>query len=677
MSEIREWLERLYGNSPGYFGITAFAGGRPRRTKWFATSALEAAERTIKQNADVADLYLSVATHIEPQETRGGEKTVLSIPGFWGDLDIGEFGHKPASLPNPETEQEALSILDGLPEPSMIMHSGGGLQGFWIFDNGPWILDTDEEKEKAKKAIQEWGNLLAQQGKERGFHVDKVADLARILRVPGSINHKQGGYRPVVVRWADKADHDRDRLVALGIPDSDHTDYEQNTDAFEDKFPLTWNQILSPHGYKQCGETSWVRPGKNCDEGISLNVPEFAPYVITNFSESDPLIPAGRGTKLTKLKLYALLNFDGNIDRAEKALSKRKLKLTPASAITPKPVHWLWENRIAEGTLALLAGREGIGKSTLAYTLVAEITKGKLDGAHFGKARSVIIVATEDSWEFTIVPRLMAAKADLNRVFRVEPTDPDEYGISLPRDIEELSLAARDNDVSLILLDPLMSRVDSKLDTHKDSEVRQALEPLVKMGNEAGSAVLGLIHVNKSGSSDPLSTLMGSRAFSAVARAVLYVVQDPDDPDVKVMGQPKNNLGRSDLPDLAYTLQQVTVGEWEGEDVTSVQLQWAGDKPAGHIRQLMNPKTTSNKSKGEEAQDWLIEYLDSNSKSPSGKVKEAAIQAGFSKSTIERASTELKSLSMLLITSEGFPRTTYWKLNNLAQPKDTTNPWDI
>jgi energy-coupling factor transporter ATP-binding protein EcfA2 len=668
VSEIREWLERLYANSPGYFGITAFAGGRPRRTKWFATSALDAAERTIKQNADVADLYLSVATHIEPQDTRGGEKSVLSIPGFWTDLDIGELGHQPASLPNPETEEEALSIVDSLPEPSMIMHSGGGLQGFWIFENGPWILDTEEEKAKAKKAIQEWGNLLEQLGREKGFHVDKVADLARILRVPGSINHKQGTQRPVVIRWSDKSTVEKERLIALGIPDPERPSYEESTEDTEDKFPLTWNQILAPHGYKQCDENTWVRPGKNCNEGISLSVPEFAPYVITNFSESDPRIPVGRGTKLTKLKLYAKLNFGDDIDKAEKALSKRKLKLTWANTIEQKPVHWMWEHRIALGTLALLAGREGIGKSTLAYTLVADITKGLLPGAHFGKPKTVIIVATEDDWSFTIVPRLNAAKADLTKVARVEPTDPDEYGISLPRDIEELSEIAKEYETALILLDPLMSRVDAKLDTHKDSEVRKALEPLVKMAGESGAAVLGIIHVNKSGSSDPLSTLMGSRAFSAVARAVLYVVQDPENLDLKVMGQPKNNLGRSDLPDLAYTLKQVTVGEWEGEEITSVQLNWAGDKPSGHIRSLMNTKNTA-KTKTELAAEWLEELL-SNGPLPSQEVKELAKLEDISEATLKRAFAEIGGVAKR--QGHGKTMMSTWQLST---PEDDFNDY--
>lgn len=676
MSEISEWLERLYAESPGFFGITAFAGGRPKRTQWFPTSALNAAEKVILKYADKADLYLSVGTHEAPQPTRGGESTIISIPGLWADLDIGTEGHKPASLPNPATEQEALSIVAGLPDPSMLMHSGGGLQAFWIFENGPWVFESKEDKATAKKAIQEWANLLEEKGKELGFHVDKVADLARILRVPGSQNHKTGTPRPVQIRWINKPGHDVEELTSFGIPDSHN--YDPDPKPIEDDFPLSWNEILAPHGYQQCSETTWARPGKDCKEGISLSVADFSPFVITNFSGSDDALPVGKGTKLTKLRLYAILNHGGNIDKAKKSLPKRKLKLTPASSIKPKPVHWLWKDRIAEGTLALLAGREGIGKSTLAYTLVSEITRGTLDGAHKDKPRSVIIVATEDSWEFTIVPRLMAANADLDKVFRVEPTDPDEYGISLPRDIEELAMVTRESGTSLILLDPLMSRVDSKLDTHKDSEVRQALEPLVKMGNESGAAVLGLIHVNKSGSTDPLSTLMGSRAFSAVARAVLYVAENPENREEKVMSQAKNNLGRSDLPELAYTLEQVTVGMFDDEIITSVKLNWGKEVDPGTVRQFISSKGSSTKSKNEQAQDLIFSYLDQNGKSPSHDVKDFVIENSISAPTVGRAATQLINDGVIAVTSEGFPRKTYWELsgNSLANP-EPIEPWEI
>ncbi|MDB5243889.1 MAG: hypothetical protein JWP57_4515, partial [Spirosoma sp.] len=76
-------------------------------------------------------------------------------------------------------------------------------------------------------------------------------------------------------------------------------------------------------------------------------------------------------------------------------VTRRTLQLTPASAIRPRPVVWLWDGRLALGTLSLLAGREGIGKSTVAYWIAARITRGDLDGLAHGTPRSVLVAATE------------------------------------------------------------------------------------------------------------------------------------------------------------------------------------------------------------------------------------------------------------------------------------------
>ena len=67
--------------------------------------------------------------------------------------------------------------------------------------------------------------------------------------------------------------------------------------------------------------------------------------------------------------------------------SHRRIVLTPASAIRPRRVRWLWTGRPALGTLALLAGTEGLGKSILAYTIAAMITRGMLPGEQFGTPR--------------------------------------------------------------------------------------------------------------------------------------------------------------------------------------------------------------------------------------------------------------------------------------------------
>ena len=239
----------------------------------------------------------------------------------------------------------------------------------------------------------------------------------------------------------------------------------------------------------------------------------------------------------------------------------RQLRTIPATAFQIEPVRWLWRDRIALGALTLLGGREGIGKSVCVADRTAHVTKGTLPGALAGEPRAVLIAATEDSWKHTIVPRLMAAGADLTRVFCVEVVAPTgvSLALSLPQDLVALEQAARHRGAGLLVFDPLLSRLDSTLDTHKDASVRQALEPVAAMAERLDAALIGLIHVSKSQSSDALTLLMGSRAFAAVARAVLFTMIDPDDDTRRLLGQPKNNLGRTDLPTLTFAIQGVCV----------------------------------------------------------------------------------------------------------------------
>src|SRR5450759_5318174 len=177
----------------------------------------------------------------------------------------------------------------------------------------------------------------------------------------------------------------------------------------------------------------------------------------------------------------------------ESSAGLRHVVLTSAASIKPRPVFWLWKNRLALGTLGLLAGREGVGKSTLGYWIAARITQGDLFGCFAGTPKAVLVCATEDSWEHTIVPRLMAAGADLSRVYRVDVVTALNFTVamSLPLVLEGVERAAREVDAALMLLDPLVSRLGD-LDTHKDAEVRQALEPLVAIADRVNMAILGI-----------------------------------------------------------------------------------------------------------------------------------------------------------------------------------------
>lgn len=328
--------------------------------------------------------------------------------------------------------------------------------------------------------------------------------------------------------------------------------------------------------------------------------------------------------------------------QGEQEADGRAVRLTAADSIRPKPVRWLWDERLPLGELVLLAGREGVGKSTRAYQLAADVSRGALAGEFEGIPRGVLIAATEDSWEHTIIPRLMAAGADLSRIYRVEVETATgvHLGLSLPRDIPDLERLGIEYEIGLMLLDPLMSRL-GKLDTHKDSETRMALEPLVSLAHTAKMTIIGLIHHNKSGSDDPLSLIMGSKAFTAVARAVFTVMTDPDDETEKrrLFGIAKSNLGRTDLPVEVFEIERVDIPTDEGPAQTG-RIRITEEIYAGTLRDAIraNGEDREKRTAWRDAADWLRDYI----KSKGGTVLAAdalaeAGGAGHSRATLDRA----------------------------------------
>lgn len=313
----------------------------------------------------------------------------------------------------------------------------------------------------------------------------------------------------------------------------------------------------------------------------------------------------------------------------------RTLRLTPASEITPKPVRWAWRDRLPLGEVSLTAGRAGVGKSTFLCWVAARITRGDLEGDLTGP-HGVAIVAGEDSWERTIVPRLIATGADLERVYRVDVTQADVagYSLSLPADTDRLAVAIGDHDLAAVVLDPLLTALHSGLDAHRDQDVRQALTPLSQVAASTGAAILGNAHLRKASASDVLSMVSGSLAFGAVARAVLGFAADADSGE-HVLSLVKSNLGRGDVPDLAYRLISATV---DTDDGPSEVARFTLDGTA--TRQLRDLLTGDDDGRTErdEAAQWLTEYLEeSGGLAPAADVKRAASRTGIAPRTLDRA----------------------------------------
>lgn len=325
----------------------------------------------------------------------------------------------------------------------------------------------------------------------------------------------------------------------------------------------------------------------------------------------------------------------------------RRLRLTPASLIEPQPVVWAWsdegEGRIPSGALSLAAGREGTGKSSFGMYLAARVTIGDLPGNLFGKPRDVFYVAIEDSWKHTLVPRLMAAGADLDRVYRIEAMrcDDTEVTLSLPLDNALLAEAIREFDAALVVIDPLMSVMGESIDTHKNREVRKALDPLAAMAETTGAVILGIAHFGKGTGTDAASLISGSGAFKDVPRAIFGFVRDTHERgQQRVMSQVKNSLGRDDLPSLTYEIVTATVPTSSGDAVTA-RFAFTGTSDRT-VEEILRDKGQPDEYASEAAQ-FVAEYLrDRGGCAGAADIKKAGITAGFNDSALNRAKKSLK-----------------------------------
>ena len=214
---------------------------------------------------------------------------------------------------------------------------------------------------------------------------------------------------------------------------------------------------------------------------------------------------------------------------APSSLPRRMMyALLRASDLRPEPVAWLWQNWLALGKLGILAGPAGCGKTTLAGAMGANVIVGGRwpDGTRCERG-NVLIWSGEDDPADTLLPRLLAAGADPSRVYfitgarignEVVPFDP-------ARDMAQLTAQAeRIGDVRLLVVDPVVSAVTG--DSHKNTEVRRALQPLVDLAANLRAAVLGISHFSKgTGGRDPTERVTGSVAFGAVARIVMVAAK--------------------------------------------------------------------------------------------------------------------------------------------------------
>ncbi|MEJ5275773.1 MAG: bifunctional DNA primase/polymerase [Thermogemmata sp.] len=215
-----------------------------------------------------------------------------------------------------------------------------------------------------------------------------------------------------------------------------------------------------------------------------------------------------------------------------------------------REVDWLWPDRFPLGFVSLLAGRQGLGKSLLALDIAGRITTGSPwpDGSGVAPQGGVVIVNLEDDAARVLKPRLRAAGADVNRV----------RAVTTPLDTFEVERAARiidrTPDCRLLIIDPIGNHLGAQTDASRDNAVRAALSPLAELAKEKNLAILVVAHLRKAAADAADSQVLGSVAFTALARAVWHVLpgEKPHDGE-RVLASGKMNLARP-APGLEFRI---------------------------------------------------------------------------------------------------------------------------
>ncbi|WP_295882570.1 AAA family ATPase, partial [uncultured Thiohalocapsa sp.] len=319
------------------------------------------------------------------------------------------------------------------------------------------------------------------------------------------------------------------------------------------------------------------------------------------------------------------------------------LALISGADIRPERVNWVWVGWLARGKLHIVAGAPGTGKTTLAIALGATLTiGGKWPDGTAAPAGDVVVWSGEDDPADTLLPRFIAAGGDPARLhFVSDVTDREgRRPFSPAADMPLLSKAMNGlkRPPALLIVDPVVSAVAG--DSHKNAEVRRALQPLVDLAQRHKCAVLGISHFSKGTSGrDPVERVTGSLGFGALARVVMATAKRSDeDGGGRLLAKAKSNLGPDD-GGFVYELEPC-------EPISGIQttrVLW-GEALAGSARELLASAESvadpEDQSAMADAKGFLRMLLE-DGPVPSKSVRAEAEGAGHSWSTIRRAKDQI------------------------------------
>ena len=184
-SSARQFLEALFANKPEELHVLIWTLA-DKSSKWFrdVDSAIRYAE-----SANGQDVFIGVGLTGRDYgpDRRCPSNEIAAIGGLWVDIDLRSDAHPKAALPC--TVEEALTILPADLPPTFIIFTGNGIH-VWLLFRELYLFRNEHDRAAAAALAKRWNTLIRDNARMRGWNIERLADLARLLRIPGTINFK-------------------------------------------------------------------------------------------------------------------------------------------------------------------------------------------------------------------------------------------------------------------------------------------------------------------------------------------------------------------------------------------------------------------------------------------------------------------------------------------------------
>jgi len=299
------------------------------------------------------------------------------------------------------------------------------------------------------------------------------------------------------------------------------------------------------------------------------------------------------------------------------------VKIIRMSDVELTPVEWLWKPYLPFGKLSVLQGNPGEGKTYFAMHLAAACTNGKLlPNMERMKPFNVIYQTAEDGLGDTVKPRLIEAGADLDRVLVI-----DDSEVQLTLSDERIEKAIVENNVRLLIIDPIQAYLGADVDMNRANEVRPIFMRLGQVAQRTGCAILLIGHLNKAAGMQSLQRGLGSIDIAAAVRSVMFIGKLKHDPTMRILTHEKSSLAPPGAS-LAFSLGDEGGFRWVGEyDITADEM-LSGIEP-------------QRETKTQQAKDLICALLAGGKQVLSEDIDKAALERGIPGRTVRDAKREL------------------------------------